>query len=284
MNYNEQAQVLGQARPYIQKYAGKTIVIKYGGNAMIDEELKAAVISDIVLLYCIGIKVVLVHGGGPEISDIISKLGKENRFINGLRYTDEETMDIVQMVLCGKVNKNLVSLIDVAGGKAIGICGLDSGLLKAEKLKESGVDYGFVGDITDVNVSLLEDILEKNYIPVIATVAQGEKGEVYNVNADTAAAKIAAALKAERLLSLTDVKGVLKNPDDEKTLIKAIHVSEVMRLVKDGIIKGGMKPKVDCCVEAVRHGVKNAVIIDGRVPHSILIEMFSDEGSGTMIL
>ncbi len=281
---NDQTSILVQALPYIQKYTGKTIVIKYGGNAMINEELKAAVISDIVLLTCVGIKVVLVHGGGPEINDMLKKIGKESKFINGLRYTDEETIDIVQMVLCGKVNKDLVSLIDGAGGKAIGICGLDNGLIKAKKLVENGVDYGFVGEITEVNAELVTTITDKGLIPVIATVASGENGEVYNINADTAAAKIAAALKAERLLSLTDVRGVLRDAKDESTLINEINVSDVPRLVKQEILTGGMIPKIDCCVEAIRQGVKNAVIIDGRVPHSILIEMFSDEGSGTMMI
>lgn len=284
MNENEKTSILVQALPYIQTYSGKIIVIKYGGNAMINDELKLAVISDIVLLTCVGIKVVLVHGGGPEISDMLSKIGKESKFINGLRYTDEESIEIVQMVLCGKVNKDLVSLIQGSGGKAVGICGLDGGLLKAKKLLGNGVDYGFVGDITEVNTEIITNITDKGNIPVIATVAGGENGEVYNINADTAAAKIASALKAERLISLTDVVGVLKNPNDESTLIKKINVSEVPRLIKDGVISGGMKPKIDCCVEAIRQGVKSAVIVDGRVPHSILMEMFSDEGSGTMIV
>ena len=284
MTDKEKSSVLVQALPYIQQYSGKTIVIKYGGNAMINEELKAAVISDIVLLSCVGIKVVLVHGGGPEISDMLGKIGKESKFINGLRYTDEESMEIVQMVLCGKVNKQLVQLIDNAGGKAVGICGLDGGLLKAKKYLENGLDYGCVGEITEVNTEIITNITDKANIPVIATIAGGQGTLVYNINADTAAAKIAAALKAERLLSLTDVRGVLRDQKDDTTLIKQINVSEVPRLIKEGVISGGMKPKIDCCVEAVRQGVKNAVIVDGRVPHSILIEMFSVEGSGTMIV
>ena len=283
MTQNEHASILAQALPYIQKYAGKTIVIKYGGNAMVNEELKAAVISDIVLLSCIGINVIIVHGGGPEIDEMLQKIGKQTRFVDGLRYTDEETMDIVQMVLCGKVNKSIVSLINDASGKAIGLSGQDSGLLKAKKLKENKTDYGFVGEIYSVNTTLLNDITEKGYIPVVATVACGKNGKLYNVNADTAAAKIAASVKAERLLLLTDVAGVLRNPSDNKSIIDVIHVSEVMNLVKEGIITGGMKPKIDCCVLAVREGVKRATIIDGRVPHSVLIEVLSDKGSGTMI-
>ncbi len=284
LTLKEKSALLVQALPYIQTYSGKTIVIKYGGNAMINEELKAAVISDIVLLTCVGIKVVLVHGGGPEISDMLTKIGKQSKFINGLRYTDEQDIDIVQMVLCGKINKDLVAKIQNAGGKAVGICGLDGGLLKAKKLLENGVDYGFVGDITHVNTEIIANITDKANIPVIATIAGGKNGEVYNINADTAASKIASALKAERLLTLTDVVGVLKNPNDESSLIKQINISEVPNLIKEGVISGGMKPKVDCCVEAIRQGVKSAVIVDGRVPHSILIEMFSDEGSGTMIV
>lgn len=276
------AKVLVQALPYIQKYRNKTIVVKYGGNAMINDDLKNAVMTDLVLLSLVGIKVVLVHGGGPEISDMLKKIGKESKFVNGLRYTDKETMDIVQMVLAGKVNKELVSNLQQNGGKAIGMCGLDGNMIKAEKMTRDGVDYGFVGEITEVNSKAIMDSLDNGYIPVIATMATGENGEIYNINADTAAARIAAAIGAERLMLLTDIRGLLEDKDDESTLIPLVNVSEVPNLVRQNIISGGMIPKVDCCVEAVRRGVTSAIIIDGRIPHSLLVEMFSEKGIGTM--
>lgn len=278
----DRANVLVQALPYIQKYYNKTVVIKYGGNAMINEELKEAVMTDIVLLSLVGINVVLVHGGGPEINDMLKKIGKESKFVNGLRYTDEETVDIVQMVLAGKVNKSLVQLLGAHKGKAIGLCGLDGGLLKAKQLGEG--ELGFVGEITNVDVTPVTDVISKGYIPVISTVAGGENGEVYNINADTAAAKIASALHAEKLLLMTDVRGLLRDKDDESTLISVVNVSEVQALKNQGVICGGMIPKIDCCVEAVRRGVHRAHIIDGRIPHSILMEMLTDEGIGTMFL
>lgn len=278
----DRANVLVQALPYIQKYYNKTVVIKYGGNAMINEELKDAVMTDIVLLSLVGINVVLVHGGGPEINDMLKKIGKESKFVNGLRYTDEETVDIVQMVLAGKVNKSLVQLLGAHKGKAIGLCGLDGGLLKAKQLGEG--ELGFVGEITDVDVTPVTDVISKGYIPVISTVAGGENGEVYNINADTAAAKVASALHAEKLLLMTDVRGLLRDKDDESTLISVVNVSEVQALKNQGVICGGMIPKIDCCVEAVRRGVHRAHIIDGRIPHSILMEMLTDEGIGTMFL
>ena len=278
----DRANVLVQALPYIQKYYNKTVVIKYGGNAMINEELKEAVMTDIVLLSLVGINVVLVHGGGPEINDMLKKIGKESKFVNGLRYTDEETVDIVQMVLAGKGNKSLVQLLGAHKGKAIGLCGLDGGLLKAKQLGEG--ELGFVGEITDVDVTPVTDVISKGYIPVISTVAGGENGEVYNINADTAAAKIASALHAEKLLLMTDVRGLLRDKDDESTLISVVNVSEVQALKNQGVICGGMIPKIDCCVEAVRRGVHRAHIIDGRIPHSILMEMLTDEGIGTMFL
>ena len=275
------ATVLAEALPYIQKYYGKTVVVKYGGNAMISEELRNAVISDIILLNLVGVHVVVVHGGGPEISEMLKKVGKESRFVDGLRYTDEETMDIVQQVLCGKVNKNLVATLNRLGGQAIGLCGMDAGLFEAKMLNEK---YGLVGEIVQVNPAPVQDSLKEGYIPVVSTVAQGVDGEnAYNINADTAAAKLAVALKAEKLILLTDVRGLLQNPKDESTLIPVVELSHVPELVKDGVIQGGMIPKVDCCVEAVRSGVKNTIILDGRIPHSILIELLSDEGIGTML-
>ena len=270
-----------QALPYIQKWSGKTIVVKYGGNAMINEELKSAVMSDIVLLQLVGINVVLVHGGGPEISDTLKQMGKESKFINGLRVTDKETIDVVQMVLAGKVNKSLVQRLEQHSGKAIGLCGLDGRMLMAEK-KSTAYDLGFVGEITEVNTQIIEDATKNGYVPIISTVAGGYNGAVYNINADLAAARIAAELKAAKLILMTDIKGLLKDKDDENTLIPVVNVSEVPSLKKEGIISGGMIPKIECCVEAVRRGVKRAHIIDGRIPHSILIEMFSDEGVGTM--
>ena len=278
------AEVLVEALPYIQEYAGKIIVVKYGGNAMINEDLKQAVIEDIVLLNLVGIKVVLVHGGGPEISEMLKKTGKESKFVKGLRYTDRETMDIVQMILCGKVNKNLVSLFEKAGGRAVGLGGMDGGLFKAIKLVDpDGTEYGYVGDIVKTNPQIVLDMLEKGYIPVVTCVAAGIDDTCnYNINADTAAEKLAIALKAKKLIMLTDVRGLLRDPSDESTLIKRLKVSEVPSLVREGIIKGGMIPKVNCCVECVRQGVERANIQDGRVPHSILIELLTNEGVGTM--
>ena len=275
------AGILVEALPYIQEYAGQIIVVKYGGNAMVSEVLKEAVIQDIVLLNLVGIKVVLVHGGGPEISEMLKKIGKESTFVKGLRYTDEETMDIVQMILCGKVNKNLVSLLEKAGGRGVGLGGMDGGLFKAVRLRDpDGTDYGYVGEITEGNEKL---VLEEGFIPVVSSVAAGVDEETnYNINADTAAEKLAVALKAKKLILLTDVRGLMKVPGDDSTLIPKLKVSEVPALVKSGIISGGMIPKVDCCVEAVRQGVERANIQDGRVPHSILIELLSKDGVGTM--
>ena len=278
----DRARVLTQALPYIKQYAGKTVVIKYGGNAMISDELKAAVMQDMVLLSTVGIRVVLVHGGGPEINAMLKKLGKESRFVGGLRYTDKETMDVVEMVLAGKVNKSLVQQLEAHGGRAIGLCGLDGGMIKAVRHTEQ--DLGFVGDITHVNVTLIRTSLDNDTIPVVATIAAGEDGETYNINADIAAAQIAAALGAEKLVLMTDVRGLLRDKDDEDSLISVVQVSEVPYLKHQGIITGGMIPKIDCCVEAVRRGVRRTHIIDGRIPHSILIEMLTDEGIGTMFL
>ena len=284
LSHSDRAQVLVEALPYIQCYNKKTVVIKYGGNAMISEELRKAVISDIILLKLVGMNVVVIHGGGPEISAMLKKTGKESRFVNGLRYTDEETMDIVQMVLCGKVNKDLVATLNRSGGNAIGLCGLDGGMLKAVRRTEDGVDYGLVGDIVEVDPKPIEDAIAGGFIPVISTVAQGVDAETsYNVNADTAAAKVATALHAEKLILLTDVRGLLRDKNDESTLISRIHPSDVPRLMKEGVIAGGMIPKIDCCVEAVRSGVARTHILDGRIPHSILIEVLSHAGIGTMI-
>ena len=275
------AQVLAEALPYIQKFYGKTVVIKYGGNAMISQELREAVISDIILLNLVGVHVVVVHGGGPEISAMLRKIGKESRFVDGLRYTDGETMDIVQQVLCGKVNKDLVATLNRRGGRALGLCGMDAGLFQARMLDEK---YGLVGEIVQVSPAQVEDSLKEGYIPVVSTVAQGVDGEnAYNINADTAAAKLAVALKAEKLLLLTDVRGLLRDPQDESTLLPEVALSDVPLLMKEGVIQGGMIPKVGCCVEAVRSGVRDAVILDGRIPHSILIELLSDAGIGTLL-
>ena len=284
MSFNEvdRAQVLAEALPYIQKYYGKTIVVKYGGNAMISDELRQAVISDIILLHLVGLRVVVVHGGGPEISEMLKKTGKESRFVDGLRYTDEETMDVVQQVLCGRVNKNLVATLNRLGGRALGLCGLDGALFQARLLDER---FGLVGEITQVDPTPVTDALDNNYIPVVSTVALGTDAETsYNINADTAAAKLAVALGAEKLILLTDVRGLLRDPKDERTLIPELQLSQVPALVREGVISGGMIPKVDCCVEAVRSGVKSAIILDGRVPHSILIELLSNEGIGTMLV
>lgn len=275
------AEILSQALPYIQKYHDKIVVIKYGGNAMINEELKMNVISDVVLLSEIGIKVILVHGGGPEINDTLKKMQKESKFINGLRYTDEETIDVVQMVLSGKTNKDLVKLIMQKGGNATGISGIDNMLIEAEKYQGTD-DLGYVGAIKDIHPNIIFDMLEKGYIPVIASVGMDRNGNTYNINADTAAAEIASALGASNMILVSDIPGLLKDKDDENTLIPLVHVSEVDQLMKDGIISGGMIPKIECCVRAIRQNVKKAVIIDGRIPHSILIEMLSKDGIGTM--
>lgn len=278
------AQVLTDALPYIKAMNNKTVVIKYGGNAMINENLKQCVMNDMVLLSLVGINVVLVHGGGPEITEMLNKVGKESKFVNGLRYTDKETVDIVQMVLAGRVNKDLVRLLEKAGGKAVGLCGLDGSMIKAVK-KQADNDLGFVGEITDIDVKPITDAIANGNIPVIATVACGQDDdEVYNINADTAAARIAAALGAEKLLLMTDVRGLLRDAKDEDTLVSVVNVSDVAGLKKEGIISGGMIPKIDCCVEAVRRGVKSTHIIDGRIPHSILIELLSVEGIGTMFI
>lgn len=277
------AHVLVDALPYIQKYANKVVVIKYGGAAMKDKGLEADVMRDVVLLNLIGIKVVLVHGGGPEITEMLGRVGLESKFVGGLRYTDAETMKIVQMVLAGKVNKDLVALMEQCGGKALGLCGMDGNMIQAKKLKTEE-DLGFVGEITDVDAAPILDALDRGYIPVIATIGVDGNSQAYNINADTAAAKIASKLNAENLILMTDVKGLLKDRTNEDTLIPVVNVSEVPLLVKQGIVEGGMLPKVECCVEAVRRGVKRSFIIDGRIPHSILIEMLSNEGIGTMFL
>ena len=285
-NHVDRATILAEALPYIRKYNGKTIVIKYGGHAMRSPELLEAVMGDFVLLSLVGVRVVVVHGGGPEISETLKLLGKESRFVDGLRYTDQETMDIVQMVLCGKINKNLVATLGRRGGRALGLCGLDGGMLRARQFKRpDGSDIGLVGEITGVDPRPVVDALERGYIPVVSTVAQGTDAHAaYNVNADTAASKIAIALGAAKLILLTDVRGLLRDPQDERTLIPEVKVSEVPCLIQDGIVSGGMIPKLDCCVESVRQGVSDALILDGRVPHSILEEMLTDSGAGTMIL
>jgi len=273
------ASVLIQALPYIQKYYGKIIVVKYGGNAMINDELKEAVMGDVVLLSLIGIKVVLVHGGGPEINDMLKKINKKSEFIDGLRVTDKETMDIVQMVLTGKVNKSLVQMINEKGGKALGLCGADGEMIITKRLDDV---HGFVGEITEINTKIINDALNNGYIPVISTVGCDREGNTYNVNADTAASRIAGALHAESLISMTDIIGLLRDVNDPTSLIAEVNVSEVKELINDGIISGGMIPKVDCCVDAIRRGVNKSFIIDGRVPHSILIEVLTDQGIGTM--
>ena len=279
MNIELRAEILSRALPYIQKYNGKILVIKYGGNAMINEDLKRDVMKDIVLLSLIGVKVVLIHGGGPEITDMLGRVGKESRFVDGLRVTDAETAEIVQMVLAGKINKNLVNLIQNTGGRAIGLCGADGHLIEAEMRDER---LGFVGEITNINTQPILDVLEKGYIPVVSTVGVDGEGNVYNINADTAAARIAGELKAEALISMTDIRGLLRDKDDPESLIPTVRVSDAPALVADGIISGGMIPKVDCCIEAIRRGVNRVFIIDGRVPHAILIETLTDEGIGTM--
>lgn len=279
LNNAQRAQVLIHALPYIQKYNGKIVVVKYGGNAMINDELKEAVMGDLVLLHLIGVRVVLVHGGGPEISDLMKRVGKESRFVDGLRVTDKETAELVLMMLAGKIGKNLVSLLQGKGGKAIGLSGMDGALIQAKPLRE---DMGYVGEITGIHADPVLDLLEKGYIPVISTVGSDPQGNVYIINADTAAARIAAALQAECLISMTDIRGILRDKDDPDTLISRITVDEAPSLMRDGIISGGMIPKVDCCIEAIRGGVNRVFIIDGRIPHAILIETLTDEGIGTM--
>ncbi len=276
----QRAEILTQALPYIQKYYDKTVVIKYGGNAMINEDLKQQVMEDIVLLHLIGVKVVLVHGGGPEITDMLSKIGKESVFVDGLRVTDKETAEVVQMVLAGKINKSLVNLLEIRGGKAMGISGLDGRLIMAEPKDER---LGYVGKITNVNVEPIFDLLKHHYIPVVSTVACDNEGNVYNINADTAAAFIAGALEAECLISMTDIAGILRDKDDPSTLIPKITTQQAKELFKDGTISGGMIPKVECCLEAIERGVKKVFIMDGRIPHSLLIETLTDEGAGTMV-
>lgn len=283
MNHSERAEILVHALPYIQKYRGKIIVIKYGGNAMINEELKETVINDIILMKCVGIEPVVVHGGGPAISDLLKRLNHKSEFINGLRYTDDVTIEVVQMVLGGKVNKDLVSLIEKFGGKALGICGMDGSLIKAKKL-EAENDLGYVGEVTEVNTDIIKTAMNSGYIPVIGSVALGEEdNKPYNINADTCASKIASALKAEELMLLTDVPGVMKDPSDPSSLLSTLRLHQIPKLCLEGVIKGGMIPKIDCCVEAVRMGVERAIILDGRIPHSILLELFTPEGVGTMI-
>ncbi|MBR3894131.1 MAG: acetylglutamate kinase [Clostridia bacterium] len=276
----QRAQVLTEALPHIKRYTGKIVVVKYGGNAMINEQIKEQVMEDIVLLWLIGVKIVLVHGGGPEISEIMAKLGKKPVFVDGLRVTDKETVDIVQMVLAGKVNKTLVNLLEMTGGKAMGISGMDGRLIEA-KIKDERL--GYVGEITKVHIRPVVDLLEKGYIPVISTVGCDRDGNAYNINGDTAAAYIAGALGAERLIMMTDIAGLLRDKDDPSTLIPNVTVSEAHKLREEGVISGGMIPKVDCCVEAIQKGVKNVIIMDGRVPHSILMELLTDEGAGTMV-
>ena len=276
----QRAEVLTQALPYIQKYYNKTVVIKYGGNAMINEDLKQQVMEDIVLLHLIGVKVVLVHGGGPEITEMLAKIGKETKFVDGLRVTDKETAEVVQMVLAGKINKSLVNLLEIKGGKAMGISGMDGHLITATAKDER---LGYVGKITGVNVEPIFDLLQHNYIPVVSTVGCDSEGNVYNINADTAAAYIAGALEAECLISMTDIAGILRDKDDPSTLISKITTAEAIDLFQDGTISGGMIPKVECCLEAINRGVKKVFIMDGRIPHSLLIETLTDEGAGTMV-
>ncbi len=277
----QRAEVLTQALPYIRKYNGKIVVVKYGGNAMINDQLKEQVMEDIVLLHLVGVKVVLVHGGGPEINELMERLGKKTEFVNGLRVTDKEAVDIVQMVLAGKVNKSLVNLLEMNGGKAMGISGMDGRLIEA-KMKNASL--GYVGSITNVNIEPVTDLLEKGYIPVVSTLGCDRDGNIYNINGDTAAAFIAGALNAERLIMMTDIAGVLRDKDDVNTLIPLVTVDEAVELFRQGIISGGMIPKVDCCIDAINRGVKKVIIMDGRVPHSILMEILTDEGAGTMFV
>ena len=277
----ERAEVLTAALPYIKKYSGKSVVVKYGGNAMVNEQLKQQVMEDIALLWLIGVKVVLVHGGGPEISQTMKRLGKEAVFVDGLRVTDKETVDIVQMVLAGKINKTLVNLIQMKGGHAVGLSGIDGGIIEAKMKNEA---LGYVGEIPKIRTQPITDLLEKNYIPVISTVASDRQGNTYNINGDTAAAYIAGALGAERLIMMTDIAGILKDKDDPSTLIPVVTVEEAKKLQDEGVVSGGMIPKVECCIEALEHGVKHVVIMDGRIPHSILMELLTDEGAGTMVM
>ena len=280
LSNSERAEILTEALPYIKRYVGKVVVIKYGGNAMVNEELQKQVMQDIVLLWIIGVKVVLVHGGGPEISDMMNKMGKKAEFVDGLRVTDKETVDIVQMVLAGKINKSLVNLLEMNGGKAIGISGMDGRLIEAQVKDER---LGFVGEITKINIGAVTDLLEKGYIPVVSTVGCDNKGNLYNINGDTAAAYISGALDAERLIMMTDIAGVLMDKDDPSSLISELDVKEAAKLKEKGVIAGGMIPKIDCCVTAINKGVKKVIIMDGRVPHSILMELLTDEGAGTMV-
>lgn len=273
------AEILVQALPYIQKYSGEIVVVKYGGNAMIDDGLKKTVMRDLVLLAQIGVKVVLVHGGGPEITDTLKKMNIESRFVDGLRVTDREQIDVVQMVLAGKVNKDLVALIESAGGKAIGLCGIDGGMIEARPVNAA---LGYVGEVVSVDPKPVTDALQAGYIPVISSLGYDKEGNVYNINADTAASRIAGELKAASFINMTDIKGILSDPADENSLIREVNASEALELIREGVISGGMIPKVKCCIEAIRRGVKKVFIIDGRVPHAILIEVLSDEGIGTM--
>jgi acetylglutamate kinase len=277
---SQRAQVLVEALPHIRRYSGRIVVVKYGGNAMINETLKQQVMEDIVLLRLIGVKVVLVHGGGPEISDMMKRLGKKAEFVDGLRVTDKETVDIVQMILAGKINKTLVGLLGAKGGRAIGLSGIDDSLIEA-KCKDERL--GFVGEVTRVRPAIVLDLIERGYIPVISTVACGLSGETYNINGDTAAASLAGALRAERLLMMTDIAGILRDPKDPSTLIPEISVSEASKLFHEGVISGGMIPKVECCIKAIREGVRKVTILDGRIPHSILMELLTNEGAGTMV-
>ena len=277
----QRAQVLTQALPYIRKYSGKIVVVKYGGNAMVNEELKHQVMEDIVLLWLIGIRVVLVHGGGPEISDMMDRLGKKPEFVDGLRVTDRETVDIVQMVLAGKVNKGLVTLLERNGGNAVGLSGMDGKLIEA-RMKNAAL--GYVGSITKINIKPVMDLLDRGYIPVISTIGCDDEGNAYNINGDTAAAWIAGALSAERLIMMTDIAGILRDPKDPATLIPALTIPEATELFEQNIISGGMIPKVECCIDAIHMGVKKVIIMDGRVPHAILMELLTDEGAGTMVI
>lgn len=279
LSNSDRAHILVEALPHIQKYTNKIVVVKYGGNAMVNEDLKRAVMRDIVLLSLIGVKVVLVHGGGPEITDVMNRMGKESKFADGLRVTDRETAEIALMVLSGKINKLLAGMISSLGGKGVGLSGLDSCLIEAKPYDER---LGYVGDITHVNTQPILDLLDMGYIPVISSVGCDAEGNVYNINADTAAARIAGTLKAESLINMTDTHGLLRDVDDPSTLISVVPVSEAPQLIREGVIRGGMIPKVECCIEAIRRGVKRVFIIDGRVPHSILMEVLTDEGMGTM--